>query len=79
MASINKIDLIRLNNPAEPLVAYLRKTESVDPSIVRKIVSTISGRIVKLPNGDAVHKVVFKDKPAVEFYTDDAGKAALGF
>lgn len=79
MASIKKIDLIRVNNPAEPLVAYVRSLEEINPLVIRKIVSLITGRIVKLPNGDRVHKIVFKDKPLREFYTDDAGKAALGF
>lgn len=79
MATINEVKLIRVNNPAQELIAYVMKTDEIDPLVIRKLVSLINGRIIKLPNGDNVHKVIFKNDPNRAYYTDDAGKAALGF
>lgn len=79
MATVNDIKLIRTGNPAEKLIAYVRETKDIDPLIIRRLAGEISGRIIKLPNGEQVWRIVLKDNPNYPMYTDDTGKSALGF
>jgi midasin (ATPase involved in ribosome maturation) len=77
--TVDSIEIIRKGNPAEPLVAYIRETCSIDPNVIRKIVAVyVSGRNLKLRDGRNVYRVIDKKNREICRINED-GKSDLGF
>lgn len=80
MAVIDKIRPIR-KNPGTYISAYVQeKGVVVDPAVIRRIVAEFIGRggkQLELDHGPKVWRVV--EKTGAHYWTDDAGKSALGF
>ena len=76
---VDSVEIIRKGNPAEPLIAYIDKTCSIDPNTILKIVRyEVSGRALKLRNGSDVYLVIDNKNREICKINED-GKTALGF
>ena len=76
---VDSVEIIRKGNPAEPLIAYINKTCSIDPNVIRKIVAVyVSGGNLKLRDGRNVYRVINKQNREICKINED-GKTALGF
>jgi len=75
--TVDSVEIIRKGNPAEPLIAYIDKTCSIDPNTILKIVRyEVSGRALKLRNGSDVYRVI-DNKNREICRVDDGGKTLL--
>jgi uncharacterized protein (UPF0297 family) len=76
---VDKVEIIRKGNPAEPLVAYIHETCSIDPNVILKIVRyLVSGRPLKLNDGKEVYRVIDKRNRDLCIIHEN-GKTDLGF